>query len=165
MTISPDDLTPMQLAIDASRAALQAGDGPYGATLVSAGGEVLQVAGNTQQSSGDFTSHAEMVLLREASSRLGLAVLRGSTVYASGEPCAMCSGALFWAGVSRVVYAASNDVMGALLGAGDVLPIRCAEVLANASPAVRVDGPVLAEAAATVLREAAAQRARGSVPE
>jgi tRNA(adenine34) deaminase len=53
MTITPDDLTPMQLAIDASRAALQAGDSPYGATLVSAGGEVLDVAGNTQLSSGD----------------------------------------------------------------------------------------------------------------
>jgi tRNA(adenine34) deaminase len=112
-----------------------------------------------------YTSHAEMVLVREASSRLGLAALRGSTVYASGEPCAMCSGALFWAGVSRVVYGASNDVMGAVLGAGDVLPIRCQQVLAGASPAVQVDGPVLAEAAVAVLREAAALGARSSVPE
>lgn len=165
MTLAPDDLKPMQLAIDASRAALQAGNSPYGATLVSAGGEVLHVAGNTQQTSGDATNHAEMVLLREAESRLGQAALRGSTVYASGEPCAMCSGALYWAGVSRVVYGASNDVMAGLMGADTVLPIRCAEVLAGASPAVQVDGPVLAEAAAAVLREAAAQRARSSVPE
>ncbi|WP_309683569.1 nucleoside deaminase [Polaromonas sp.] len=159
MTFAPDDTTPMQLAIDASRAALQAGNNPYGAALVSAGGRVLHVAGNTQQTSGDATNHAEMVLLREAESRLGQAALRGSTVYASGEPCAMCSGALYWAGVRRVVYAASNEVMAGLMGADTVLPIRCADLLAAGSPAVQVDGPVLAEAAAQVLREAVALRA------
>ena len=159
MTPIPDDLAPMQLAIAASRAALDAGNNPYGATLVSAGGEVLHVAGNNEVSSGDCTGHAEVVLVREASARLGPAALRGSTVYASGEPCAMCSGGLFWAGVRRVVYAASNEVMAEMFG-GDRLPIGCAEVLAGASPPVRVDGPVLAEPALAVLRDAVARRAR-----
>lgn len=144
----------MRCAIDASQAALDAGDMPYGAALVSAQGDVLMVAGNRQVTSGDCTAHAEVVLIREASARLGPAALRGATVYASGEPCAMCSGALFWAGVRRVVYAASSDVMAELFG-GDLLPIRCAQVLADADPPVQVDGPVGAAAALAVLREAA----------
>ena len=144
----------MGLAIKASREALEAGDMPYGAALVSATGELLQVSRNRQVSSADCTAHAEVVVVREASARLGLAALLGSTVYASGEPCAMCSGAMFWAGVRRVVFAAPTDVMAELFG-GDTLPIRCAQVLAGAVPAVKVEGPVAAEEALVVLREAA----------
>jgi tRNA(Arg) A34 adenosine deaminase TadA len=64
----------------------------------------------------------------------------------------MCAGALFWAGVRRVVWAASNPLMAELLG-GELLPARCAEVLAGAQPPVRVEGPLLEEAAAEVLRQ------------
>jgi tRNA(Arg) A34 adenosine deaminase TadA len=149
----------MGRAIQASRAALEAGDMPYGAVLVSAGGELLQVSRNRQVSSGDCTAHAEVVVVREASARLGPAALLGSTVYASGEPCAMCSGAMFWAGVRRVVWAAPSDAMAALFG-GNLLPIRCAQALAGAVPPVQVDGPVEAEAALRVLREAAGRPAQ-----
>ena len=147
----------MGRAIEASLAALEAGGMPYGAALVSAQGEVLMVARNRQVTSGDCTAHAELVLIRETRARLGSNALHGTTVYASGEPCAMCSGALFWAGVRRVVYAASNDVMAELLG-GELLPIRCAQVLADATPPVQVDGPVGASAALDVLRVAAERR-------
>jgi tRNA(Arg) A34 adenosine deaminase TadA len=68
----------------------------------------------------------------------------------------MCSGALFWSGVRRVVYAAPAPVMAEVMG-GDVLPLRCAQVFANASRAVEVDGPMLEDAAVEVLREAAAR--------
>jgi len=150
-----EDAGYMRLAIQASRTAFEAGDMPYGAVLVSAAGELLQVSRNRQVSTSDCTAHAEVVLVREASARMGQAALQGSTVYASGEPCAMCSGAMFWAGVRRIVYAAATDVMAELSG-GDVLPIRCAQVLAGAVPPVQVDGPVEAEAALAVLRAAQA---------
>lgn len=68
----------------------------------------------------------------------------------------MCSGALYWAGIRRVVCAASHAVMNELFG-GDQLPIHCAEVLAGASRAVQVAGPLLAEAAVAVLREEVAR--------
>lgn len=147
----------MRLAIAASRKALDNGDNPYGAVLVSAGGEVLHVATNNQHTDQDCTAHAEVVLVREAASRLGAATLVGGTVYASGEPCAMCAGAMYWAGVRRIVYAASSPVMGALFG-GDTLSIRCADVLAGASRRVDVDGPVLEEVAVAVLRDALARQ-------
>lgn len=155
--LAPDELRAMRLAISASREALDAGNQPYGATLVSADGEILQVAGNAQVTSGDGMAHAEIVAVRQATARLGAQAVRGSTVYASGEPCAMCCGALFWAGVTRVVYGATNPQMAALFG-GESLPIRCADVVAGASPAMRVDGPVLGEEAMAVLHEAVARQ-------
>ena len=138
---TPDvDLAPMRLAIAASRQALAAGDQPFGATLVSP--------------AADTSAHAETVLLRRAAEQLGPAALRGATVYASGEPCAMCAGALFWAGVGRVVYAAAQPDMARVLG-GPLLPARCADLLGAATPPVPVTGGVLADEALAVLRDAA----------
>ena len=149
--------TAMRLAIAASRQALANGDSPYGATLVSAAGQPVHTALNRQHTTADCTAHAELMLVREATARFGPEALAGGTVYASGEPCAMCAGAMFWAGVRRIVFAAPNDAMGELMG-GNLLPIRCAEVLANASPAVEVVGPVLADEALAVLHEAVAKK-------
>ena len=159
MNQSPSDIEPMRQAIAASRTAFEKGDNPYGAVLVSASGEVLHVATNNQHTDRDSTAHAELVLVREAAARQGAAALVDGTVYASGEPCAMCAGAMYWAGIRRVVFAASNDVMGTLFG-GDTLTIRCAAVFAGASRRVDVDGPVLEEAALAVLRDPFARQRR-----
>ena len=145
----------MRLAIDASRAALADGDEPFGATLVATDGRVLMVAGNRQHSERDCTAHAEMVLVRRAQAELGAAALRGATLYASGEPCAMCAGALFWAGVNQIVFAAAQPDLIAALG-GPQLPARCTEVLSAAQPGVAVTGGLLAADALTIVKEARA---------
>ncbi|QHJ00253.1 nucleoside deaminase [Xylophilus rhododendri] len=145
------DRQAMRLAIDASRAALTAGNNPFGATLVSPNGEILLVSENNQNTAADFTGHAEMVVVREAAARFGPAALRGATVYASGEPCPMCAGAMYWAGISRVVYGAtSEDIRDARGSAG--LPSSCAYLLRKATPPVRVDPELLREEAAAALR-------------
>lgn len=145
----------MRLAIEASHEALRHGDEPYGASLVASDGRVLLVARNRQHSTSDCTAHAEMVLVRRAQSELGADALREATVYASGEPCAMCAGALYWAGVAHVVYAVPQPEMAELLG-GRLLPQRAAQLLGAATPPVRVTGEVLRDEALAVLREAAA---------
>jgi tRNA(adenine34) deaminase len=143
-----EDSRHMLAAIAASRAARARGDMPFGAVLVK-DGRALLTALNNQNSARDCTGHAEIVLVRDAERELGAAALRGATVYASGEPCAMCAGAMFWAGISRVVYAASTPAIDAALG-GATLGARCAAVLANAAPAVRVEGPFLESVAVAV---------------
>lgn len=145
------DTAPMELAIAASASALEAGNMPFGAVLVDQDGQVLMVAQNNQNTQHDCTGHAELVLVRQASERLGPQSLRGNTVYASGEPCAMCCGALFWAGVGRVVFAATQDDIAQALG-GPLLPISSHTVLAQTQPAVQVDGPFMAQAAIAVLK-------------
>ena len=151
------DMYYMRLAIDASRRAVAEGNFPYGATLVTADGQRSHVSGNNQVTTGDCTGHAEVVLVREAAATLGVEALRGATVYASGEPCAMCSGALFWAGVARIVFAMPTSVINAVGGAPYLLP-RTEEVLAGASSRIAVEGPLLEAEATAVLREFMAAR-------
>ena len=141
----------MALAIEASARALDAGNMPFGAVLVSPQGKLLAVAENNQVSERDCTGHAEMVLVREVARTQGSGSLTGGTVYASGEPCAMCCGAMFWAGVSKVVYAASQNDITRALGT-PALPITSREVLAQATPAMVVEGPLMDAQAVAVLQ-------------
>jgi tRNA(adenine34) deaminase len=150
MNTTDDDAPYMRAAIEASREALRAGNMPFGASLVK-DGQMLWVAQNNQRTAGDCTGHAEVVLVREARQALGDQATVGATVYASGEPCAMCAGAMFWAGIRRVVYGATTPDIEAALG-GPSLPMRCAEALAAAKPAVQVDGPCLQDEAVAVLK-------------
>lgn len=153
--MTEEDRVMLRRAIELSAEAGAAGDRPYGAVLASAG-RVVAEARNRQSSLADCTAHAEMVLVRDAQARGGPAAAEGATVYASGEPCAMCAAALFWAGVSRVVYAASQAEMARIMG-GPTLPIAARTVLAGASRAVQVDGPWLEAEAGAVLQAAAAR--------
>lgn len=148
----------MRLAIEQSAQAFEAGNLPFGAALVR-DGALLLLAQNNQITERDPMGHAEVVLLRNACTNAGPSFARGATVYASGEPCAMCTGAMFWAGVERVVFAATQaDIIEAL--GGPALPIRTAAVLASATPALVVEGGVQRAAAVAVLQRFARQ-ARG----
>lgn len=157
-----DDARHMQAAIEASRQAVQLGNMPFGASLVR-DGQCLQVSRNEQLSSGDCMAHAEVVLVRDAVRRLGAAALRGATVYASGEPCAMCCGTMFWAGITRVVYAATQQDIIDALGTPS-LGITASQVLGTASPAVAIDGPVLRQDAAQVLQAFASNQGKAKAP-
>ena len=146
------DIKAMRLAIEASEHAAANGDGPFGATLVSPDGHILLVASNNAKTAADCTGHAEMVLVREAQKQLGLPALRGATVVASGEPCAMCAGAMFWAGISRIVFGASQADIIRVLGESPAMPINSRTTLAGAQPAMQIDGPLLNDEAVAVLK-------------
>ena len=138
-------------AIDLSRAALQKGNGPYGALLVR-GDQVLLRAENTVGVQGAL-HHAEMNLLTEAQQLLELDEWRECTLYASTEPCAMCAGAMVWAGIGRVVFGCPVPRQVEILGGG--LRTRCADVFASADGPPELVGPVLETEAAAVLQAAA----------
>ena len=91
-------------AIRLSRRAMERGDGPFGAVLVR-GGRIVLARENTASTRADATRHAEMNLVVEAQESFGAEALGECTLYASTEPCAMCAGAIFWAGIRRVVSA------------------------------------------------------------
>ena len=94
----------LDLAIDQARLARAAGNHPFGAVLADADGTVVLSAQNTVVTDSDVTGHAESNLVRLASTTLGRD-LRGYALYTSTEPCAMCAGAIYWAGISKVVFA------------------------------------------------------------
>jgi tRNA(adenine34) deaminase len=158
--VNPTDERLLRAAITLSAQARRAGNQPYGALLADAEGRVLLEAGNTQVTSGDCTGHAEMNLVRDASMRLGRAQLATCTVYASGEPCPMCAGSIYWAGVRRVVFGLSIETMTALAGPdADELALHCAEVLASGTQPVEVIGPALEDEARRVFDAAQADAA------
>lgn len=86
----------------------EAGGRPFGALVVK-DSTVLASGVNEILLTNDPTAHAEMSALRKASQALGSPQLQGCVVYASGHPCPMCFAAMRMSGVSRVVYALSND--------------------------------------------------------
>lgn len=147
----------LRAAITLSAQARAAGNQPYGALLADADGSILREARNTQVTSGDCTGHAELNLMRDASTRYTREQLASCTVYASGEPCPMCAGAIYWAGVGRVVYGLSIETMTALAGgdAADELALHCREVLSRGTRAVEVVGPALEPVARRVFEESA----------
>jgi tRNA(adenine34) deaminase len=110
--MSPDDERWMQIALDEARAAAAKGEVPVGCVLV-ADGAVVARAHNLRESAHDPTAHAEMLAIREASSKLARWRLEGVTAYVTLEPCAMCAGALVLARVPRVVWGCDDPKGGA----------------------------------------------------
>jgi len=82
--------------------------GPFGAVVVR-NGEIVAVAGNCVTSSNDPTAHAEVVAIREACKKLETFDLSGCEIFASCEPCPMCLGAILWARIGKLYYAADRD--------------------------------------------------------
>ena len=82
--------------------------GPFGAVILK-GGEVVAEGQNLVTVSGDPTAHAEIVAIRRACERLGTFSLEGCELYSSCEPCPMCLGAISWAHVGRLYFAAGRD--------------------------------------------------------
>lgn len=81
--------------------------GPFGAVIVN-DGKIIAVAGNCVTSTNDPTAHAEVVAIREACKTLETFDLSGCEIYASCEPCPMCLGAIMWARINRLYYAANK---------------------------------------------------------
>jgi tRNA(adenine34) deaminase len=149
--ITDTDLTHLRTAIAASRKARDNGNAPYGAVLVSAQGEVLLTVENTEVHDKDCTAHAEINLVRQASPRFESDVLRGATIYASGEPCPRCAGSIYNSGIGRLVFALGQPRMYEIAGGTGGLRLRASEVLAHGTPRVAVEGPALEDEAAEVL--------------
>ena len=105
------DLAMMRRALLAARSAAGRGEVPVGA-VVARGTEVLAVAGNERETTGDPTAHAELLAIRRAAEASGGWRLSGCTLYATLEPCPMCAGAAHAARLSRLVYAAPDPKAG-----------------------------------------------------
>ncbi len=142
---SETDLAMMRRALLAAEDAAEKGEVPVGA-VIARGGEVLAVASNEREATGDPTSHAELLAIRRASAATDGWRLTGCTLYATLEPCPMCAGAAHAARLSRLVFAAPDPKAGY---AGTLHNVP-ADTRLNHT--LLVEGGVLEERAATLLR-------------
>jgi tRNA(adenine34) deaminase len=105
------DLAMMRQALAAAGDAAARGEVPVGA-VIARDAELLSVAANAREATGDPTAHAELLAIREAASQLGSWRLTGCTLYSTLEPCPMCAGAAHAARISRLVYATPDPKAG-----------------------------------------------------
>jgi tRNA(Arg) A34 adenosine deaminase TadA len=162
----------LRRSFDVARRSREQGDHPFGSILVGPDGAILREQGNDYSAEGgDMTAHAERLLAtwasknwaskNSASNPHGAAFLAQCTLYSSAEPCAMCSGAIYWAGIGRVVYGQSEKSLKAMTGAhseNPTLDLPCRVVFAAGQRAVEVVGPLLADEAAALQRDFWAER-------
>ncbi|SFV12218.1 tRNA(Arg) A34 adenosine deaminase TadA [Methylobacterium sp. 174MFSha1.1] len=105
-----DDETFMARAIALSEqtALVESAGGVFGAVIVR-DGEIIGEGANRVVAENDPTWHAEMAAIRDACKKEGSFKLPGATLYTSAEPCPMCMAAAYWAGISRIFYASTNE--------------------------------------------------------
>jgi tRNA(Arg) A34 adenosine deaminase TadA len=148
-----DDHDLLRRAIAIAARARANGNHPFGALLVAPDGAVLCEAENHVVEERDPTRHAELVLVSRATREWPLEVLARSTLFASAEPCAMCAGAIYWAGIGRVVYGLSQEALLGLpggLGENPTHGLSCREVFARGHLEIQVTGPLLEDEARVV---------------
>jgi len=104
---------PLSLAFDEARKAAFLGEVPVGAVILR-DGELLAAAGNRTLTDRDPTAHAEVLAIRQAAAKIGSERLIGCDLYVTLEPCAMCAGAISFARLRRVYFAAPDPKGGAV---------------------------------------------------
>jgi len=141
----------LQKALAVAKRSLENGNLPFGCILVSAEGNVLAEGENTVLTSNDAIAHCEINLVQQLKGKYSPEFLQGCSVYASTEPCAMCAGAIFWAGIGIVVYALNKEAYHQISGTSNpahMLNMKAATLLSHGGRKVRVLGPLLEEEAA-----------------
>lgn len=107
-------------ALDLAREAAKRNEVPIGAVIVR-DGAIIAAAANRTLRDQDPTAHAEVLAIREASSRLDRWRLDDCTLYVTVEPCAMCAGAIVLSRMRRVVFGAWDEKAGMAGSVGDLL--------------------------------------------
>jgi len=138
------DLSMMKIAMNLAQEAAAAGEVPVGAIVVK-DGQIIGRGSNAPIGLHDPSAHAEIQALRDAAKKIGNYRLVDCTLYVTLEPCAMCTGAIQHARISRLVYGASDAKTGAC---GSVVNLMAETKLNHHT---EVTGGVMAEETASQL--------------
>ena len=95
-------------AVQIAEEGISSGGGPFGA-VIAREGKIIAEAVNRVVLNSDPTAHAEVIAIREAATVLRSHDLSDCTLYCSCEPCPMCFGAIYWAGITKVIYSSDRN--------------------------------------------------------
>jgi tRNA(Arg) A34 adenosine deaminase TadA len=140
----------LRRSFDLARRAITRGNHPFGAVLVDRNRNLLIEAENGYMPAHDATAHAERLLATQACTTLDADILRDATLYSSAEPCAMCAGAIYWAGIGRLVYGLSEHRLRNVTGnhpENPTLDLPCRRVFESGQRPTEVIGPMLEDEA------------------
>lgn len=148
----------MERAATLAEQAVRRGNEPFGAVLVK-NGEIVFESENKIYTAHDPTYHAEAGLIREFCAKTGITNLSDYTLYSSCEPCFMCSGAMVWVKLGRLVYGASNIDLEKILGKTGS---ECSRIVfENSTYSPRVTGGILKERCIKTLSDYFSNRKKG----
>lgn len=155
--MSTSDEVMLRAAFEVARKSREGGDHPFGSILADDGGNILMEQGNGYTSEGgDRTAHAERILASRAAKSYDVEFLQQCTLYTSAEPCAMCAGAIYWAGIGRVVFGQTEKDLKAQTGdhtENPTLDLPCHVVFAAGQRSTEIVGPLLSDEAAKLQEE------------
>jgi tRNA(Arg) A34 adenosine deaminase TadA len=143
----------LRRAFEVAKRARAHGNHPFGAILVDDAGIILFESENGLMPERDRTAHAERLLATRASRAHDPSFLANCTIYTSAEPCAMCAGAIYWAGIGRVVYGLSERRLKTITGGhaeNPTMDLPCRTVFEAGQHPVEVIGPLLEDEAASL---------------
>ncbi|MCE7992934.1 MAG: nucleoside deaminase [Roseivirga sp.] len=143
----------VRMAIETAKASKQNNNLPFGCVLVNKDGEVILKGENTINSDKDCLAHAEINLIREASKIYDYAYLNDCSIYTSDEPCPMCTSAIYWSGIGRLVYGLSKTNYYKIVGRDNpnwVFEMPTRELLEKGGRKLEVVGPLLEDEASVL---------------
>jgi tRNA(Arg) A34 adenosine deaminase TadA len=138
-----DDITYLRETIKTSHESRSSGNHPFGALIFDAKGEVIAISGNTYVTDKG-TGHAELNVARAAAAQFPTEFLEKCTLVTSVEPCCMCAGAIYWAGIGSLVYGLTEKRLAELTGDNPenlTMDMPCRQVLAAGQRSMIIRGP------------------------
>ncbi|MEO6012795.1 MAG: nucleoside deaminase [Devosia sp.] len=142
----------LRVSFEVAKRARENGDHPFGSILADKDGKIIRELGNGYSAEGgDRTAHAEKLLASWAAKNMSLEELQECTLYTSAEPCAMCSGSIYWAGIGRVVFGQTEHDLKMQTGPHEenpTLDLPCHIVFDAGQRPTEIVGPLLAEESA-----------------
>lgn len=139
-----DHIKYLLAANEIAKHARETGNTPFGAVLVDPDGNIIMEQGNAESDLHDATAHAERMLASRASQTFDKDFLSKCTLYTTFEPCCMCTGAIYWANIGRIVYGLTEETLLEMTGADDKNPtfnISSRTILAAGQKHIEVLGP------------------------
>ena len=133
----------MRLALQEAQRAFSEGEVPVGAIIVM-NDRVIAKGYNQVEKLTDSTAHAEIIALTAAFNFLGSKYLPEAVLYVTLQPCLMCSGALYWSKIGRIVYGAEDEKNGYKRVAGKCSPFH---------PKTELLGGVLADESGQLMKD------------
>lgn len=133
----------MQQALNEAQKAFDAGEVPVGAVVVM-NNKIIARAHNQVELLNDSTAHAEILALTTAYNFLGSKYLPEATLYVTLEPCLMCSGALYWSKIGKIVFGAADEKNSYRRSTGTNNPFH---------PKTEISGGILQEDCAQLMKD------------
>ncbi len=137
------DIENLRKTLVVAARSMSEGAHPFGAILVGPDNEVLLEEGNGYPKDGG-PGHAETNLSRAAAKKFSEEFLSGCTLYTSIEPCCMCTGSAYWAGIGTIVYGATEAELGEITGdhpENMTMDLPCRTVVESGRRKMNVRGP------------------------